>query len=128
MFGGDAKYAAATATRAVGVGVKVTMTTSGWFSTENRHGVTYRVYHHTHPLNAAVTVAPGKSGQCVSFAVQRYNAPKKAWQKYSTSACHALDKSSRVSASLTLLKAAGDVYRVRVQHGGQVDRAAAGGR
>jgi hypothetical protein len=115
-FAGDEQYAATTANLTVGVGVGVSTAISGYFATQNINGITYRVYHHTRPLHLGVAVAPNKSGQCVKIAIQRYDTTTKAWLGYTTSACHALSKSSQLSTSVTLLKSPAALYRVRADY------------
>ena len=115
-FSGDAHYAAAGATRTVGVSVRVAMTDSGYFGTKEIAGITYRVYHHTGDLGANVTITPDKSGQCVNLEVQQWDSKGKLWFANATIGCLALNKSSKVSTDLTLLQAAGAQYRVRADY------------
>jgi hypothetical protein len=113
-FTGDARYAASLAVRTVGVGVRISMTNSGYYATKVENGVNYRVYHHTAKLSAHVTVVPGKSGRCVDLQVQQWDPQSKTWFANETLGCYRLPSNSQLAASLGLTGAAGALYRVRV--------------
>jgi YVTN family beta-propeller protein len=112
-FTGDARYAQSLAVRTVGVGVRISMTNSGYYATKVENGVTYRVYHHTADLSAHTTVVPGKSGRCVDLQVQQYDPQGKTWFANSTLGCYDLASNSEVGVSVGLTDAAGALYRVR---------------
>jgi hypothetical protein len=115
QFSGDARYARTGAEDVVGVGVKISMASSGYFSTQNEDGLAYHLYHHTNDLNADVAVAPSKRGGCVKLQVQEYDQQGKNWFANATFGCYSLNRSSKLATSLGLTSAAGALYRVRAE-------------
>jgi hypothetical protein len=113
-FTGDSHYAASSAERTVGVGVRISMTNGGYYGTKRENGETYHVYHHTSNLSAHVTVVPGKSGRCVDLQVQQWDPQGKTWFANETLGCYRLPANSQLAASLGLTDAAGALYRMRV--------------
>jgi hypothetical protein len=114
VFGGDAKYEAATATRVVYVQVAVSQLLSGYYTTEYIGGTLYLVYHHTATLTAAAAVAPHKSGGCVTFEVQGHS--QGSWQPNTSSPCVALNGSSRASAPFKFTGPTGGLFRIRADY------------
>jgi hypothetical protein len=115
VFAGDARYLPVTVERVVYVRARVSMAISGYYASKRIGGVTYRLYHHTAALDAVITVAPNKSGECTELQVQEYF--QGAWHANVVSRCGTLDAASRANGDLTLTKAdLGDRYRVRAHY------------
>ena len=111
-FSGDAQYLPLSVSHRIGVGARVSMTNGGYYTSNTFNGVTYRVYHHTAHLTAAVTVTPNKHGECVRLAVQELI--NGAWVVNVTSGCATLNSSSKASGYLILTNAdLGFRFRVR---------------
>ena len=112
VFPGDAEDVSVTAYDVVHVRPIVTASISGYARTIKVAGITYRVYHHTARLKAALTVTPNKHGECFKLEAQS-NAG--SWDPNVTSACAALTATSKGTGYLTLTKASYRYpYRVRV--------------
>jgi hypothetical protein len=112
VFSGDARYAAKTVTRDVGVRASTTMNMGGYYSSRKVGGTTYRLYHRSSYLYVTATTGPDKSGQCVKIEVQEYYGG--AWHANETTGCSALNGSSQLSGYLTVTN--GDLgYRYRVR-------------
>jgi hypothetical protein len=114
VFAGDARYSPRTVTHTVGVRANVTLTIGGYYTSKRVGGTTYRVYHHTELLRAAVAVAPNKHGQCVEIQVQQFY--KNKWHSNLTTGCGDLNSSSKVSGSFNLTEATGGTYRMRAYY------------
>ncbi len=115
-FGGDAKYAPKTVKRNVYTRARVVMANSGWYTSTYINGTLYRVYHHTANLNATVTVAPNKHGECVVLESQQYDTSTGTWFNDQTYGCGTLGAKSTVSGSLGLKNAAGGQFRLRANY------------
>jgi hypothetical protein len=90
----------------------VTASISGYARTIKVAGVTYRVYHHTARLKAALAVTPNKHAECFKLEAQS-NAG--SWDPNVTTACATLSTVSKGTGYLTLTKASYRYpYRVRV--------------
>jgi hypothetical protein len=111
VYPGNSDNTAATVTKTVNVGAKVSASIGGYYKTESG----YRLYHHTARLRLSAAVAPVKKGECVEFQVQQY--VKKAWKTVITTGCATLNAKSEASDDLTLGKyAQGVPYRVRADY------------
>jgi hypothetical protein len=111
VFAGDATYSAKTVTAAVSVKASVIMKLGAYYASKSISGVTYRLYHRTKKLAAAVLVAPNKHGECVKFDLQELYKGK--WFD-SLTACGKLGTNSTVGALYTLSHAdLGYHYRLR---------------
>jgi hypothetical protein len=114
VFAGDAVYSAKTVTAAASVGASVTMKIGGYYTSKLVGSVTYRLYHRTKKLAAAVLVAPNKHGECVKFDLQELYKGK--WYD-SLTGCGTLGTNSIVGAIYTLSKAdLGFHYRIRAEY------------
>jgi hypothetical protein len=116
VFGGDSRYASAAAATTVGVAARVTQSLAGFYASESYKGTAYRVYHAAAQLKDTVTVAPGKHGECVKFALQIYF--QGGWHDdlpsgETTTACGTLSARSTVLGDFSLRNGAGARYRVR---------------
>jgi len=111
VYSGNAANAAATVTKTVYVGAKVTASIGGYYGTKSG----YRLYHHTARLRLTAAVAPAKKGECVEFQVQKY--VKRAWQNVRTTGCVTLNAKSQAGDALSLGSyARGVPYRVRADY------------
>lgn len=110
-FGGDYRYAPASATRAVNDQVRIAQTLAGYYGNVTYNGIPYRVYHRTVKPRVTATVTPNKSGQCQRFQAQQYYSA--AWHTLTTSPCFSLDANSTAVTSLTLTNALNQKFRVR---------------
>ncbi|WP_405770886.1 hypothetical protein [Streptomyces sp. NBC_01538] len=113
-FGGDYRYAPASASRTVNDQVGIATRLGGYYGTTTYGGTTYRVYHHTAKPAVSATVTPNKSGQCSVFQAQEYYSG--AWHTLTTSPCFSLDANSATATSLTLTNAVNQKFRVRVEY------------
>jgi hypothetical protein len=96
------------------VAVRVTAKLGGYYASKRIGTVTYRVYHHTAKLTAAITVAPNKAGECVKLQVEEYT--KGTWHS-STTGCGKLNSRSQATRLLVLTHAnLGPHYRVRFDY------------
>ena len=102
-FSGDAQYLARSVSVREGVAVRIVMTNGGYFTSNTFNGTTYRVYHHTSPLTATVTVTPGKPGECVRLGVQEL--VDGTWVNNVTTGCGTLNGSSKVAGEIILTNA-----------------------
>jgi hypothetical protein len=112
-FGGDPKYAPRTVTRNVYVGAGVSMSISGYYTSERIGNTLYRVFHHTGTLKAPVTVSPNKHGECVQMEIQQYY---NTWYANATTGCGTLNSVSKITWSFTLTQAAGGQFRIRADY------------
>jgi hypothetical protein len=110
-FSGDARYAARTVTHNVYVGVGVSMSISGYYTSEHIGSTLYRVFHHTATMKAPVTVSPNKHGECVQMEIQQYF--NGTWNADGTSGCGTLGSASKVIWNIGLTNATGGQYRIR---------------
>jgi hypothetical protein len=107
-FPGDARYAAKTVTRTVGVRAAVSEHLSGYYATSGK----YYLFYSSDFLFAHATVRPNKHGQCVMFEVQEYY--QGAWQADDLFNCVNLSKGSAAVAKIGLSEAdLGYPYRIR---------------
>jgi hypothetical protein len=114
VYGGDAQDTARTATTTATVAARVTAALAGYYASRRIGTVTYRVYHHTAKLTAAITVAPGKAGECVKLQVEEY--AKGTWHS-SLTGCGKLNSRSQAVGLLVLTHATlGPHYRVRLDY------------
>jgi hypothetical protein len=113
-FSGDARYAARTVTRDVYVGAGVSMSISGYYTSEYIGTTLYRVFHHTATLKAPVTVSPNKHGECVEMELQQYF--NGGWNANATTGCGTLGTASKVIWSFGLTNATGGQYRIRADY------------
>jgi hypothetical protein len=112
VFPGDAEDLSVTAYDVIHVRPVVTASISGYARTIKVAGVTYRVYHHTARLKAALAVTPNKHAECFKLEAQS-NAG--SWDPNVTTACATLSTVSKGTGYLTLTKASYRYpYRVRV--------------
>jgi len=122
-FSGDAQYAPVTVTTDVIVEAKVSETISGYYGSTTISGIVYRLFHHTALMGVSTTVAPNKSGECVTIEIQEYYSG--AWQPNAVSGCGTLNSSSQASGSVNLSHA--DLsyhYRIRMDYGGDATNGA----
>ena len=113
-YTGDAAYAPRTVTAGASVAAAVSTKLGGYYASERVGSVTYRLYHRTKKLAAAVLVAPNKHGECVKFDLQELYKGK--WYD-SLTGCGTLAKNSVIGGNLTLSKAAlGSHYRIRAEY------------
>jgi hypothetical protein len=84
VFPGDAEDLSVTAYDVIHVRPVVTASISGYARTIKVAGVTYRVYHHTARLTAALAATPNKHGECFKLEAQS-NAG--SWDPNVTTAC-----------------------------------------
>jgi hypothetical protein len=75
VFPGDAEDLSITAYDVIHVRPVVTASISGYARTITVASVTYRVYHHTARLKAALAVTPDKHGECFKLEAQSNAAP-----------------------------------------------------
>jgi hypothetical protein len=114
-YSGDAWYAPVTVMHTVYVHAKTSLAISGYYASERVGGVTYRLYHHTAHLNAAVVVAPNKAGECVKLEVQEYY--RGGWHANVATGCGTLDSASELAGYLELNTADRNYpYRVRADY------------
>ncbi len=114
VFAGDASYTPKSVSVAVSVGASVTMQVGGYYASKSIGSVTYRLYHQTKKLIAAVLVAPNKHGECVKFDLQELYKGK--WYD-SLTGCGTLGANSTAGAIYTLSKAdLGFHYRLRAEY------------
>jgi hypothetical protein len=92
------------------VDARVTMSTSGWYSSARHDGVTYRVYQHTGTLHAAVTVTPNKHGECVRLDTEKLVNGSGVSRP---SPCVALNSASKQGLKARLSSFADACYRAR---------------
>ena len=112
VFAGDARYGPRTASRTVYVRVRVAASLSGYYGI---NGSGYALYHASTLLKIASSVAPGKQGQCVQFAVQEYY--QGGWQALQNTSCVDLSKSSSAATTFNLTQAdKGYPYRIRANY------------
>jgi hypothetical protein len=91
------------------------MGVSGYYASTKAGSTTYRLYHRSGRVTAAIAVAPGKPGECVKLEVQEYY--RGAWHAKGTTGCTTLNSSSRASAYLAAKNASlGYHYRVRADY------------
>ena len=84
------------------------------YASKSISSVTYRLYHRTKKLLAAVLVAPNKHGECVKFDLQELYKGK--WYD-SLTGCGPLGANSTAGAIYTLSKAdLGYHYRLRAEY------------
>lgn len=113
-FSGDARYAARTVTHDVYVGAGVSMSISGYYTSEYIGTTLYRVFHHTATLKAPVTVSPNKHGECVEMEIQQYF--NGGWNGNATTECGTLGSASKVIWYFGLTNATGGQYRIRADY------------
>ncbi|MFF8992383.1 hypothetical protein ACF09H_21090 [Streptomyces sp. NPDC014983] len=113
-FGGDYRYAPATATRTAYGRVRIAESLGGYYTSTTYGGTTYRVYHHTVKPRVTAVVTPDKSGQCEKFQAQEYYSG--AWHTLTTSGCFSLDTKSTSTTQLTLTNPVDQKFRVRSQY------------
>jgi hypothetical protein len=113
-FSGDAKYAPVTTTHNVYVYAGVWLKITGYYTTAKHGSTTYKVFHHTARLTAAVTVGPNKKGECVQVEVQDYYSG--GWHANLTTGCGTLNSSSQISGYFTLTNATGGLFRIRADY------------
>ncbi|MFD4561267.1 hypothetical protein ACFWP5_44315 [Streptomyces sp. NPDC058469] len=113
-FGGDYRYAPATATHAVHDRVNIAEKLGSYYTSTKYGPVTYRVYHHTVKPQVSGTVTPDKSGQCMRFQAQEYY--NKAWHTLTTSSCFSMAAGSVGATHLSLTNAVGQKFRVRTEY------------
>ncbi|MGW3262815.1 YncE family protein [Streptomyces sp. NPDC001056] len=113
-FGGDYRYAPATATRTAYDRVRIAESLGGYYTSTTYGGTTYRVYHHTVKPRVTAVVTPDKSGQCEKFQAQEYYSG--AWHTLTTSGCFSLDTKSTSTTQLTLTNPVDQKFRVRSQY------------
>lgn len=115
VFAGDSDYAPASASATVQVSAAVALRLGGYYASKQVHSVTYRLYHRTRRLDAAVAVSPAKKGECVKLEVQVYR--QGTWHASTTTSCIALGASSTAPGSLNLSRASlGSPYRIRADY------------
>jgi hypothetical protein len=113
-FGGDAKYAPKTVTHNVYVGADVSMSISGYYTSEDIGSTLYRVFHHTATLKAPVTVSPNKHGECVKLELQQFF--NGTWYPDATSGCGTLSSASKVTWRVILTNVTGGQFRIRTDY------------
>jgi hypothetical protein len=110
-FAGDAKYAARSVSKTVGVRASVSQRVTGNYGTEHHGGHLYYLFGKNKTLDSTLTVAPNQRGQCVKFEVEIYY--RGTWTGI-TSGCGKLPKSSSLLLKLSLRGGAiGVPYRLR---------------
>jgi hypothetical protein len=110
-FAGDARDVPVIAAVLAGVRARVSEAISGYYGTERLGGITYRLYHRTAKLLAAIAVTPNKHGQCFELEAQDDGH---GWEPNATTGCGHLNSASKGTGFLTLTKASlGVPYRVR---------------
>lgn len=115
VFSGDMLYAAKTVTHTVTVVPKMSLAVNGWYGSAKVNGTTYREYHTFSDIEADLSVAPGKSGECVWFQVQEYY--NGSWHANMKSSCVALNPASKLSGYLTVNNAdRGYHYRIQAHY------------
>jgi hypothetical protein len=115
VYAGDAKDTAKTVTAVVRVSAGVTAKLGGYYASKRIGVVTYRLYHHTARLTAAISVAPDKPGECVKLEVQKY--AKGTWHPSLLTGCGKLDSRSEATGLLILSHASiGSHYRIRFDY------------
>ncbi|MFK0152474.1 hypothetical protein ACIQVK_10395 [Streptomyces sp. NPDC090493] len=113
-FGGDYRYAPATATHSAATQVKIAERLGSYYTSTTYSGVTYRVYHHTVQPQVVGTVTPDKSGQCMKFQAQEYYSG--AWHTIGTSSCFSMAPGSTGVTHLVLTHAVNQRFRVRTEY------------
>jgi hypothetical protein len=113
-FGGDARYTPKTVTRDVYVGAGVSMSISGYYTSEYIGSTLYRVFHHTATLDAPVTVSPNKHGECVEMEIQEYY--NGTWYANGITGCGTLSSASKVTWHIGLTHATGGQFRMRADY------------
>ncbi len=113
-FGGDYRYAPASAARTAYDQVRIAQTLGGYYGNVTYSGIPYRVYHHTVKPRVTATVTPNKAGQCQRFQAQEFYSG--AWHTLTTSPCFSLDANSTAVTSLSLTNAVNQKFRVRTQY------------
>jgi hypothetical protein len=112
VFAGDARSAPRTASRTMYVRAQVTASLSGYYRI---NGSGYALFHAASRLKITSSVAPGKRGQCVQFAVQEHY--QGAWQPIQVTSCVTLSTSSSAATTFTLTQAdKGYPYRIRAEY------------
>jgi hypothetical protein len=112
-FSGDARYLSRSVSVRVGIAARVAMANGGWYATSAYNGTVYHVYHHTAPLNTAVTVTPNKHGECVRLDIE--NLVGTTWTSASSGlgACHSLNSASVLAGYVSLTSAPNGRYRLQ---------------
>lgn len=111
VFAGDTHYAPVTVKHSVVVRVLATEKLSGYYGSTTSHGITYRLYHQSKPLDVAATVAPNHAGECLDLDAQE-EVNGQWFGVFDT--CYTLNSSSHVAESLSLtMSALGHPYRIR---------------
>lgn len=113
-FGGDAKYGPKTVTHDAYVAAHVSQVVSGYYTSVNHGGTTYRVFHHTAKLAATIAITPNKSGECVELQVQEIIDG--TWYPNLTTGCATLNSSSKSVGTLALTDATGGLFRIRTNY------------
>jgi hypothetical protein len=114
VYAGDTKDFARTVSATATVAARVTAKLAGYYASKRIGTTTYRVYHHTAKLTAAITVAPDKAGECVKLQLEEYTAG--SWHS-STTGCGKLNAHSQAAGLLVLTNAnLGPHYRVRFDY------------
>jgi hypothetical protein len=114
-YGGDAYNAPRTVTYATTMAGRVGFAMTGWYTSRNLSGLTYRLYHQGANLNVDVSVGPNKYGECVWFEVQEfYNG---AWHSNMNTSCASLSASSALGGYLNFKNAdLTTYYRIRAHY------------
>lgn len=115
VFPGDYRYAAASASRTVGVRARIAEQLENYYATS--HG--YRLYHKAQNPVTAVQLFPIQWGVCLYFRAQRYFAG--GWHTVALSSCYRTDPAGQQAAALYPEHVVGSPYRVRAEwHGNTV--------
>jgi hypothetical protein len=111
-FSGDAQYLAKSVSVRVGVGVRVAMASSGFYTSAKYNGITFYVYHHTARLSRTVTVTPSKAGEHLELVLQQWQ--DNSWtSKPAKVFSGTLNSKSQDSGYLTLSTMTGGRFRIR---------------
>jgi hypothetical protein len=114
-FSGDAQYLSRSYSVRVGIAARVAMTNSGWYATNTYSGTVYHVFHHTAPLNTAITVTPNKHGECVRLDIEGLVGTTWTSAANGLGPCHALTSASTLTGYVDLTQATyGGRYRLQV--------------
>jgi hypothetical protein len=90
----------------------VAATLRGFYGSTRHGSIVYRLYHRTARVSAAVRVTPARPGDCVRLQLQEH--VRGGWRDRLTTACAALSKAGKVTASIAARKEArGHLYRIR---------------
>jgi len=90
----------------------VAATLRGFYASARHGSIVYRLYHRRAQLSAAVRVRPARPGDCVRLQVQEHY--RGAWRDRLTTACAALNKDGKVTASVAARREErGHLYRIR---------------